>query len=1066
MKVTKWLVHLLGSADKTGVVSRVWMYEYRFMTTERFDNLYITNEFIEMDIRRAAKDMETVLPLSRIERRKYIMDREAGKDASCYFGVLHILSYQVTATCDEDVLQLEPLFRIGRPGRTLVVTSECFTYLATSSVPDVVICVQVKSIRLVPAEKLKLAKSAFLLLMGSVKIFTFLAMDYSLYWLMMLIRKHGRFKTVVKAPNMIDVSIEGQGILADLFRIVVKAFKPFGIKLDVDTTECLPDPLEPDMAAYLQILKSESNAKSGPPQGGGERGDHSGCREQGGTNRRPRAHLSITLKMVVRIRDGVSGASGADFTRGGTASKAMATPTHMVNATPPYPVASIYTSLWPTRWQHELSLQNVSLIALCWILMILEPYGLRQRSVIMGYYYPERAKQRSVWLYNRILRSPAFLASLLGKLFGSPPLHSYLDITKVTSSHGSSNMSYWPDNDGMNTGPPPSWQVCWASCLALLPYTPTLTLPRSPAFLASLLGKLFGSQRNKACLLCAHVVREGRGEILVCCPKPDCAGQFCQKCFSDLDNLCTVCLEPVQYGDISDVSIERESSDEDDLRTRSRLDPELGFEEGDPLNYDYQEDYQNDSNEGKPLLPQVSSNTGLLTVRPMLSSTQLFNEPLPDDFEVRRTRTLELLESEDDDITSETGSVRPGGKPNKKKHSKDDPGIFRRFFRFLFQLCCQGKVQDEETARPLLSESPDEVSEDDSGSGSETNVSSDGHSHLATIENIPSERSTSLISVPPTLSLKVSPIFKPITSSQNDPMSSTSTDTPRTVVITKSKIHHPEKPISTLQLPGGSHLSTPQINLNVPSPPSAPSYPPSTIILPSSRKQALGSTFPSSPPKNKPGDPESRTKPKVKSMTSPRDETVRWVAAPKLVLQAGILKRSRGTYYGQSEGSSSSLSVFEQPRIREDLNKMYTNDSEGQLKHELGELKQLPVIKRTEEWVEMSRQMLKHGVTSTDEGFETHPGTSREVSDDLATSRRSSVDVSYDGSSSDIGRLAPIDTYFKRYSTNPDIPLSKQDSNDDTLSEVSITRASPAFLQALSRTGIRLPGLVLAPPGT
>nr|CAD7406922.1 unnamed protein product [Timema poppensis] len=56
-----------------GSRSRVWMYEYRFMTTERFDNLYITNEFIEMDIRRAAKDMETVLPLSRIERRRYIM---------------------------------------------------------------------------------------------------------------------------------------------------------------------------------------------------------------------------------------------------------------------------------------------------------------------------------------------------------------------------------------------------------------------------------------------------------------------------------------------------------------------------------------------------------------------------------------------------------------------------------------------------------------------------------------------------------------------------------------------------------------------------------------------------------------------------------------------------------------------------------------------------------------------------------------------------------------------------------------------------------------------------------
>ncbi|CAG2067757.1 unnamed protein product [Timema podura] len=61
--------------------------------------------------------------------------------------------------------------------------------------------------------------------------------------------------TGCNTPNMIDVNIEGQGILADLFRIVVKAFKPFGIKLDVDTTECLPDPLEPDLTAYIQICE-------------------------------------------------------------------------------------------------------------------------------------------------------------------------------------------------------------------------------------------------------------------------------------------------------------------------------------------------------------------------------------------------------------------------------------------------------------------------------------------------------------------------------------------------------------------------------------------------------------------------------------------------------------------------------------------------------------------------------------------------------------------------------------------------------------------------------------------
>ncbi|CAG2061552.1 unnamed protein product [Timema podura] len=263
--------------------------------------------------------------------------------------------------------------------------------------------------------------------------------------------------------------------------------------------------------------------------------------------------------------------------------------------------------------------------------MILEPYGLRQRSVIMGYYYPERAKQRSVWLYNRILRITLSRRRALGRQAHKQkfliPTY-FISLMSLKQAWSSPNRKV----------------LCGLTvCTTLRSW---LVLLRSPKFLAGLLGKLFGPQRNKACLLCAHVVRESRGEILVCCPKPDCVGQFCQKCFSDLDNLCTVCLEPVQYGDISDVSIEKESSDEDDLHTPSRLDPELGLEEGDPLNYEYQEDYQNDSNEGKPPLAQVYSNTGLLTVRPTLSSTQIFNEPLPDDFEVRRTWTLELLESE------------------------------------------------------------------------------------------------------------------------------------------------------------------------------------------------------------------------------------------------------------------------------------------------------------------------------------------------------------------------------------------------------------------------------------
>lgn len=48
---------------------------------------------------------------------------------------------------------------------------------------------------------------------------------------------------------------------------------------------------------------------------------------------------------------------------------------------------------------------SVSLLALSWILAIFEPYGLRMRHKIMCYYHPTRAKQRSIWLYNHIIRS-------------------------------------------------------------------------------------------------------------------------------------------------------------------------------------------------------------------------------------------------------------------------------------------------------------------------------------------------------------------------------------------------------------------------------------------------------------------------------------------------------------------------------------------------------------------------------------------------------------------------------------------------------------------------------------
>lgn len=47
-------------------------YRYRFLTSERFDNIYITRNFRNVDLRRAKLGKETVLPLNNRERSLYV----------------------------------------------------------------------------------------------------------------------------------------------------------------------------------------------------------------------------------------------------------------------------------------------------------------------------------------------------------------------------------------------------------------------------------------------------------------------------------------------------------------------------------------------------------------------------------------------------------------------------------------------------------------------------------------------------------------------------------------------------------------------------------------------------------------------------------------------------------------------------------------------------------------------------------------------------------------------------------------------------------------------------------
>ena len=52
---------------------------------------------------------------------------------------------------------------------------------------------------------------------------------------------------------MVGIHVEGEGVLPDLYRSVANAFKPLGVKMEVDNVPCLPDRIPPDIGCYLQI---------------------------------------------------------------------------------------------------------------------------------------------------------------------------------------------------------------------------------------------------------------------------------------------------------------------------------------------------------------------------------------------------------------------------------------------------------------------------------------------------------------------------------------------------------------------------------------------------------------------------------------------------------------------------------------------------------------------------------------------------------------------------------------------------------------------------------------------
>ncbi|XP_063834460.1 uncharacterized protein LOC135083679 isoform X2 [Ostrinia nubilalis] len=163
------------------------------------------------------------------------------------------------------------------------------------------------------------------------------------------------------------------------------------------------------------------------------------------------------------------------------------------------------------------------LIFLLWFFAMFEPYGLRLRHVVMGHYQPERAKVRADWLYTHILRTRGGFMK-----FARRKLHR----TYKYRTEGSLTFRRWLN------------ELIPSSCLRAL---------------------LGTNPEERHCLLCGTTQYAAREDTeLIRCRTSDCPGVYCTSCFADIGELCTICLSPKDYGDFSDVSLEKGSDGSED----------------------------------------------------------------------------------------------------------------------------------------------------------------------------------------------------------------------------------------------------------------------------------------------------------------------------------------------------------------------------------------------------------------------------------------------------------------------------------------------------------------------
>ncbi|XP_037939558.1 DC-STAMP domain-containing protein 2-like [Teleopsis dalmanni] len=165
------------------------------------------------------------------------------------------------------------------------------------------------------------------------------------------------------------------------------------------------------------------------------------------------------------------------------------------------------------------------LCVMAWIMLFTQPYGLRLRHLVMRYYYPEVSQRRALWLYNHILLKRETIFKLARRKVR----------TKLLNDKVSDNFTF----------------MDW------------LRVKAESYICCSLLVRLLcGKRKVDLCLICAKTLQ---GSDKVKCPKFQCPGLYCKKCYTSSNSSCCICQSPFECGDQSDLSQEVDSSELDEV---------------------------------------------------------------------------------------------------------------------------------------------------------------------------------------------------------------------------------------------------------------------------------------------------------------------------------------------------------------------------------------------------------------------------------------------------------------------------------------------------------------------